>query len=45
MDTDRVTRVELVDEEGRVVIRHNVAVELAFQDDGRTLKIFVVKRK
>jgi hypothetical protein len=40
----KVTRVEVIDEHGRVYTRWNVNVELSFQDDGRTLKVFVSPR-
>ena len=37
----RVTRVEVIDENGRVYTRWNCGVEASLQDDGRTLKLFV----
>jgi hypothetical protein len=37
----RVTRFEVIDKDGRAYVRHGVSVELSFQDDGRTLKVFV----
>jgi hypothetical protein len=45
-----VTRIELIDETGRVYIRdpraHGpISVELSYQDEGRTLKIFVSPRQ
>ncbi len=45
-DTDKVTRFEVVDHttpncKGRVYTAHNVKVELSYQDDGQTLKVFV----
>lgn len=37
-----VTRVEIIDETGRVYVRYNLSdVQLVTQDDGRTIKIFV----
>lgn len=40
--TDRVTRVEVVDETGRAYTKFNVtSVELHLQDTQRTLKIFL----
>lgn len=36
-----VTRFEVIDENGRVCTRHNCKVELSYQDDGRTLKVFI----
>ena len=41
----RVTRFEVVDKDGRAYVRHGVSVELSFQDDGRTLKVFVGARQ
>ena len=49
---DNVTRFELIDHRppflaaprGRVFSTHNVKVELSYQDDGRTLKVFVTSR-
>lgn len=40
-NTQRVTRVEVVDETGRVYSKWDCSVELSYQDDGRTLKVFV----
>ena len=39
--TNRVTRVKLIDEQGHRYLRWPAAVTLSFQDDGRTLKVFV----
>jgi hypothetical protein len=43
-ETQRVTRFEVIDEHGRAFVRYGVAVELSYQDDGRTLKVFVQAR-
>lgn len=42
---DRVTRVEVIDENGRSYVNQDPSnkVELSYQDDGRTLKIFITK--
>lgn len=40
-EPEKVTRVEVIDETGRVFTRWNTSIELAYQDDGRTLKVFV----
>jgi hypothetical protein len=40
-----VTRFEVIDEQGRAYTRHGVDVRLSFQDDGRTLKVFIDKPK
>jgi hypothetical protein len=46
MDISNVTRVEVIDETGRAYVAwdKSIGVELSLQDDGRTLKVFVVKR-
>jgi hypothetical protein len=36
-----VTRVEVIDENGRVYTKWNCSVELSYQDNGRTLKLFI----
>lgn len=46
----KVTRFEVIEEYvGRVFVRYHspnpVEVELNYQDDGRTLKVFVKRRK
>lgn len=38
-----VTRFEVIDETGRVFTRWNTSIQLSYQDDGRTLKVFVEK--
>jgi hypothetical protein len=38
---DNVTRFEVIDEHGRALVRHDCAVELSYQDNGRTLKVFL----
>lgn len=38
---NEVTRFEVIDETSRAYVRHGVVVELSYQDDGRTLKVFV----
>lgn len=40
-DVTQVTRLTVVDSGGRAYERWDVAVRLSFQDDGRTLKVFV----
>ena len=44
--TDKVTRVEVIDQEGRSYVNwdDNNKVELSFQDDGKTLKVFISNR-
>jgi len=42
MKFDTVTRVEVIDNDGRRYVKYNVTdVELSLQDDERTLKVFV----
>lgn len=41
LDLWDVTRVEVIDNNGRVYTKNGVYVELQFQDNGKTLKIFV----
>jgi hypothetical protein len=45
--TDKVTRVEVIDQRGRSYVHwdDNNKVELSFQDDGRTLKVFISNRE
>lgn len=39
--SDTVTRIVVVDDTGRVYEKWNVKVELSYQDQGHTLKVFV----
>lgn len=41
--TSKITRVEVIDENGRAYTKHNCKIELSYQDDGRTLKVFIKK--
>jgi hypothetical protein len=41
VEQDTVTRFEVIDETGRAYVRYGVKIDLSFQDDGRTLKVFV----
>lgn len=36
-----ITRVEVIDENGRSYTKWNCSVELSYQDNGRTLKVFL----
>ena len=40
-DASKVTRFEVIDTNGRVYQKWNCNVELSYQDDGRTLKVFI----
>jgi hypothetical protein len=44
---DKVTRVEVIDQDGRSYVNWDESnkVELSFQDDGRTLKVFISNRE
>ena len=41
----KVTRFEVIDEDGRAYVRNNIEVRTSRQDDDRTLKIFVSSRR
>ena len=45
MNTDKVTRFELITEDGRSVVEYNCEVELSLQDAGQTLKVFLKRRE
>lgn len=41
-DTSKVTRVEVIDDNGRSYVKYGIAdIEFSLQDDGRTLKLFL----
>ena len=49
MDTSNVTRFEVIDwradrvgQQGRALVAYDVQVELSIQDDGKTLKVFML---
>lgn len=44
VDTSKVTRFEVIDENGRVYTQKDCKVELSYQDDDRTLKVFIKKQ-
>jgi hypothetical protein len=49
MNTDKVTRVEVIDHQdepkGRIFTKNDCEdVEIQLQDDGRTLKIFILSK-
>lgn len=37
------TRFEVIDDEGKTYVKYDCEVELLFQDDGQTIKMFVSK--
>jgi hypothetical protein len=37
----KLTRFEVIDENGRAYTEYSCKVELSYQDDGRTLKVFI----
>jgi len=41
LDNQTVTRFEVIDENGRVYVAKDCKLELSYQDDGRTLKVFI----
>lgn len=42
MDWDLINRVEVIDNDGRRYVKHNVeSIEFDLQDDGKTLKMFI----
>lgn len=41
LDNQTVTRFEVIDENGRVYVAKDCKVELSYQDDGKTLKVFI----
>jgi hypothetical protein len=45
LNTEQVTRVEIIDDTGRVYVTWGItSLELQLQDDDRTLKIFLSKQ-
>ena len=38
-------RFEVIDETGRNYVRYGVSIELSYQDDGKTLKVFIKPEK
>jgi hypothetical protein len=42
---DQVTRFEVIDETGRAYVKYDNSFELSYQDDGKTLKVFVYRKK
>jgi len=43
-DCSKVTRFEVIDDTGRVLVRKNISLTLSPQDDDRTLKVFLSNR-
>ena len=41
----KVTRFEVIDADGRVYTAHEASIDLSYQDDGKTLKVFVRQRR
>lgn len=44
LDAEKITRVEIIEEKGRVYVRWDVRMTPSIQDNGHTLKLFVRKR-
>lgn len=40
-ETNETTRFEVIDSSGRVYVNNNCTIELSYQDDNRTLKVFI----
>lgn len=46
MDASKITRIEVIDQHGRVFVIHKLAkVTLVLQDDGATLKVFCTSQR
>jgi hypothetical protein len=43
-ENNKITRFEVIDDSGRVYVNNKCQIELSYQDDGRTLKVFVGKQ-
>lgn len=43
INTQKVTRFEVIDTNGRAIVMYNVTVCCSLQDDERTLKVFLNK--
>jgi hypothetical protein len=41
LNTETVNRLEVISNQGRLLVLYDVELELSFQDDNRTLKIFL----
>jgi hypothetical protein len=45
MNTNKVTRVEVIGQNGRELVQYDLKnVELQLQDDNRTLKVFIYEK-
>lgn len=43
-NTSEITRFEVIDENGRSYSKWNCEIELSYQDEGKTLKVFIKKK-
>lgn len=41
---DKVTRIEVITDEGRKYVQWDCSLQLSIQDDGKTLKVFVEEK-
>ncbi len=41
MNTNKVTRFEVIDQSGRKLVRYDIKLDLSLQDNGKTLKVFL----
>lgn len=45
MNLDEVTRLEVIDETGRILVLYDIKVEFSLQDNNRTFKILTKRVK
>lgn len=44
MNTSKITRLEIIEDDGRKYVNDDCSVSFSLQDKGRTLKIFVDRK-
>tara|TARA_B110000977_G_scaffold48059_1_gene65303 strand:- start:36 stop:299 length:264 start_codon:yes stop_codon:yes gene_type:complete len=42
---EEVNRFEVIDATGRLIVKYGVDVQLSYQDDGKTLKVFLKEKE
>lgn len=45
IDTEKVTRLEVIDELGRQYVNRDCKIEISMQDGGLTMKVFIINKK
>lgn len=45
INKNKITRFEMIEENGRSIVKYNCEIELSLQDNGKTLKIFLKNKK